>query len=222
MPADAFERGGVVDPRAVGVVVAEAPAPPHPPDGRAPRATGAGATGRRRGSRLGSVPSGGGRPKRRTRRSRCDHGRQNDQARPDRQNAPMADELDLDELARARHRGRADLGAGVLDLRRATADRRCVEPDLHRAGDRRAGRGRAHRAEGRAARPRAGAQPRRRAAGPADARARRRRPACGCPTVYFEDDGAPPEVSPFHAMNIVPGECLEPILTRGASRRCCR
>ena len=33
------------------------------------------------------------------------------------------------------------------------------------------------------------------------------------PTVYFEDDGAPPEVSPFHAMNIVPGVCHEPILT---------
>ena len=33
------------------------------------------------------------------------------------------------------------------------------------------------------------------------------------PTVYFEDDGAPPDVSPFHAMNVVPGECLEPILT---------
>jgi aminoglycoside phosphotransferase (APT) family kinase protein len=32
------------------------------------------------------------------------------------------------------------------------------------------------------------------------------------PSVYFEDDGDPPEVSPFHAMNIVAGECLEPIL----------
>jgi aminoglycoside phosphotransferase (APT) family kinase protein len=32
------------------------------------------------------------------------------------------------------------------------------------------------------------------------------------PSVYFEDDGAPPEVPPFHAMNIVPGECLEPLL----------
>ena len=31
-------------------------------------------------------------------------------------------------------------------------------------------------------------------------------------SVYFEDDGAPPEVPPFHAMNIVPGECLEPLL----------
>ena len=37
-------------------------------------------------------------------------------------------------------------------------------------------------------------------------------PGVRVPTVYFEDDGAPPEVSPFHAMNIVPGECLEPIL----------
>ena len=32
------------------------------------------------------------------------------------------------------------------------------------------------------------------------------------PTVYFEDDGNPPEVPPFHAMNVVPGECLEPLL----------
>ena len=40
-------------------------------------------------------------------------------------------------------------------------------------------------------------------------------PGVRVPTVYFEDDGAPPEVSPFHAMNIVPGECLEPILTDG-------
>jgi aminoglycoside phosphotransferase (APT) family kinase protein len=38
-------------------------------------------------------------------------------------------------------------------------------------------------------------------------------PGVRVPTVYFEDDGAPPEVSPLHAMNIVPGECLEPILT---------
>jgi aminoglycoside phosphotransferase (APT) family kinase protein len=37
-------------------------------------------------------------------------------------------------------------------------------------------------------------------------------PGVRVPTVYFEDDGAPPEVSPFHAMNVVPGECLEPIL----------
>ena len=38
-------------------------------------------------------------------------------------------------------------------------------------------------------------------------------PGVRVPTVYFEDDGAPPAVSPFHAMNVVPGECLEPILT---------
>src|SRR5262249_58030372 len=41
-------------------------------------------------------------------------------------------------------------------------------------------------------------------------------PGVRVPTVYFEDDGAPPEVSPFHAMNIVPGECLEPILSEVA------
>jgi aminoglycoside phosphotransferase (APT) family kinase protein len=32
------------------------------------------------------------------------------------------------------------------------------------------------------------------------------------PAVFFEDDGDPPEVPPFHAMNVVAGECLEPIL----------
>jgi aminoglycoside phosphotransferase (APT) family kinase protein len=41
-------------------------------------------------------------------------------------------------------------------------------------------------------------------------------PGVRVPTVYFEDDGMPPEVSPFHAMNIVPGECLEPILSEVA------
>jgi aminoglycoside phosphotransferase (APT) family kinase protein len=38
-------------------------------------------------------------------------------------------------------------------------------------------------------------------------------PGVSVPLVFFEDDGDPPEVSPFHAMNIVRGECLEPILT---------
>lgn len=32
------------------------------------------------------------------------------------------------------------------------------------------------------------------------------------PEVLFEDAGDPPQVSPFLAMNLVPGECLEPIL----------
>lgn len=32
------------------------------------------------------------------------------------------------------------------------------------------------------------------------------------PRVLFEDAGDPPEVSPFVAMNLVPGECIEPIL----------
>jgi aminoglycoside phosphotransferase (APT) family kinase protein len=32
------------------------------------------------------------------------------------------------------------------------------------------------------------------------------------PEVLFEDAGDPPEVSPFLAMNLVPGECVEPIL----------
>ena len=37
-------------------------------------------------------------------------------------------------------------------------------------------------------------------------------PGVRVPAVYFEDDGDPPAVPPFHAMNIVPGECLEPLL----------
>jgi aminoglycoside phosphotransferase (APT) family kinase protein len=37
-------------------------------------------------------------------------------------------------------------------------------------------------------------------------------PGVRVPKVFFEDDGDPPEIPPMHAMNIVPGECLEPIL----------
>ena len=37
-------------------------------------------------------------------------------------------------------------------------------------------------------------------------------PGVRVPSIFFEDDGDPPEVSPFHAMNVVAGECLEPIL----------
>jgi len=37
-------------------------------------------------------------------------------------------------------------------------------------------------------------------------------PGVAVPSVYFEDDGDPPAVSPFHAMNVVAGECLEPLL----------
>ena len=37
-------------------------------------------------------------------------------------------------------------------------------------------------------------------------------PGVRVPSVFFEDDGDPPERSPFHAMNVVRGECLEPIL----------
>ncbi len=36
-------------------------------------------------------------------------------------------------------------------------------------------------------------------------------PGVRVPTVYFEDVGDPPEVPPFHAMNVVAGECLEPL-----------
>lgn len=34
------------------------------------------------------------------------------------------------------------------------------------------------------------------------------------PEVLFEDPGAPPEISPFLAMNLVPGECVEPMLVK--------
>lgn len=37
-------------------------------------------------------------------------------------------------------------------------------------------------------------------------------PGVRVPAVLFEDDGDPPEIPPFHAMNVVAGECLEPIL----------
>ena len=37
-------------------------------------------------------------------------------------------------------------------------------------------------------------------------------PGVRVPLVFFEDDGAPPEVPPFHAMNLLPGECVEPLL----------
>ncbi|MQY21477.1 phosphotransferase family protein [Nocardia macrotermitis] len=38
------------------------------------------------------------------------------------------------------------------------------------------------------------------------------------PTVLFSDEGQPPHSPPFMAMNFVPGECLEPILTPAARR----
>ena len=38
------------------------------------------------------------------------------------------------------------------------------------------------------------------------------RPGILVPEVLFEDAGFPPEVPPFLAMNLVPGECLEPML----------
>jgi len=38
------------------------------------------------------------------------------------------------------------------------------------------------------------------------------RPGVVVPDVLFEDEGAPPEVPPFLAMNLVAGECMEPCL----------
>jgi aminoglycoside phosphotransferase (APT) family kinase protein len=38
------------------------------------------------------------------------------------------------------------------------------------------------------------------------------------PDVLFSDLGEPPEVSPFMAMNLVPGECVEPVLSDDADR----
>ena len=38
------------------------------------------------------------------------------------------------------------------------------------------------------------------------------------PDVLFADPGDPPGVPPFMAMNLVPGECVEPVLTEAAQR----
>lgn len=38
------------------------------------------------------------------------------------------------------------------------------------------------------------------------------------PDVLFSDPGDPPEISPFMAMNLVPGECVEPVLSSDAER----
>lgn len=38
------------------------------------------------------------------------------------------------------------------------------------------------------------------------------------PDVLFSDPGDPPEVPPFMAMNMVPGECVEPVLSDDADR----
>jgi aminoglycoside phosphotransferase (APT) family kinase protein len=38
------------------------------------------------------------------------------------------------------------------------------------------------------------------------------------PDVLFSDPGDPPQVPPFMAMNLVPGDCVEPVLTDGAGR----
>jgi aminoglycoside phosphotransferase (APT) family kinase protein len=37
-------------------------------------------------------------------------------------------------------------------------------------------------------------------------------PGVRVPTVLFEDDGDPPDVPPFHAMNLLAGDCTEPVL----------
>lgn len=41
------------------------------------------------------------------------------------------------------------------------------------------------------------------------------------PAVYFSDDGTPPEISPFVAMELIAGECVEPLLAdeRDEARR---
>jgi aminoglycoside phosphotransferase (APT) family kinase protein len=38
------------------------------------------------------------------------------------------------------------------------------------------------------------------------------------PDVFFSDPGDPPEVPPFMAMNLVPGKCVEPVLSDEAER----
>jgi aminoglycoside phosphotransferase (APT) family kinase protein len=42
------------------------------------------------------------------------------------------------------------------------------------------------------------------------------------PDVLFSDPGDPPEVPPFMAMNMVPGECVEPVLSDDADRPAAR
>ena len=125
----------------------------------------------------------------------------------------MADELDLDELA-ARATAAAQAwapGCSISDVQPLTGG----ASSLTFTGRSTVGPSRASGSCSKVAPP--GLEPVRNRDVARQARLMRGRspvrPACGCPTVYFEDDGAPPEVSPFHAMNIVPGECLEPILT---------
>jgi aminoglycoside phosphotransferase (APT) family kinase protein len=43
-------------------------------------------------------------------------------------------------------------------------------------------------------------------------------PRALAPDVLFTDPGDPPDVSPFMAMNLVPGECVEPVLSDDADR----
>ncbi|MGH3248238.1 MAG: phosphotransferase family protein [Trebonia sp.] len=43
-------------------------------------------------------------------------------------------------------------------------------------------------------------------------------PRALAPDVLFSDPGDPPEVSPFMAMNLVPGDCVEPMLCADAER----
>jgi aminoglycoside phosphotransferase (APT) family kinase protein len=41
------------------------------------------------------------------------------------------------------------------------------------------------------------------------------RPGVRVPPVLFQDPGTPPDVPPFLAMGLVPGECVEPVLEPG-------
>jgi aminoglycoside phosphotransferase (APT) family kinase protein len=49
-------------------------------------------------------------------------------------------------------------------------------------------------------------------------RAARSGPRALAPDVLFTDPGDPPDIAPFMAMNLVPGQCVEPVLSEDADR----
>jgi aminoglycoside phosphotransferase (APT) family kinase protein len=133
-------------------------------------------------------------------------------SRRDRQNARMADELDLDELARRATEAAQTWapGCSISDVLPLTGG----ASSLTFTGLVTGGPKEGERIVLKVAPP--GLEPIRNRDVARQARLMRAlagAPGVRVPIVYFEDDGAPPEVSPFHAMNIVPGVCHEPILT---------
>lgn len=128
------------------------------------------------------------------------------------QNAPMAEALDLDELARRATAAAQDWAPGctISDVQPLTGG----ASSLTFTGVVTGGPVPGERLVLKVAPP--GLEPVRNRDVARQARLMRAlagAPGVRVPIVYFEDGGAPPEVSPFHAMNVVPGECLEPILS---------